>query len=172
MRVSYYSDDQIDFWIDVLEKIKFTITNSPFNYIPEYIGELLEYFKENEERSGYWKLVALCNSFSGLLTTKYVNFANKEKAKCRLEDEIANAISECPEDYGDYEQCESWHQGYDYLLDEGNKFKEVFPKDELEGFEDFYNLAEECPYEPEPDYEPFDSYENEDFNIQEIFRDL
>jgi len=173
------SQIEIDFWIDFLEKIRYVLTESPSNNIPEYLGEMLEHFGDKLTVS-YWKLAKICESFSALVTSKYVSFDDRIVLKEKLIKNITDAVSECPnfDDEDSLDECDAWRGNYDDLHDEIKDYLRIFPEDDIESFDEFDNLIKDCPVaerEYEQDYDSLSgggSYGGDDFDIRAVFADL
>lgn len=175
LSITYLRPGRYETWTEILEKITYIVNHTPLNFIPEYIDDLLQHFIDYKKVI-FWKMASLCNDFSKIITSKYIDFEQRLKLKERLEEGVGYAIDNCSKTFdSDYEDCNAWHAEYDDVLSKSDEYLEIFPDDEIENLDGLQHLMDEYPaYEPEPDYDhdDFGSYEADSFDIGEIFRDL
>jgi len=171
--LTYLRPTKHGMWLYILEKNKYIINNTPLNCIPEYIADLLPHFMDYDNVE-FWEIVSLCNEFSEIITSKYVDFNRRSELKERLESGVRSAIDDCSDSFEvNYDDCKIWHDEYDDILDEAEEYLVIFPEDEISNIDELRNFMDEYPFcEPEPDYDHDDFDITDSFDITEIFRDL
>jgi hypothetical protein len=177
-----------DEWRKSIEEVEYIIEKTSINNIPKYLDKILTSFYDEKDIE-FWKIAKTCESLSEAVTLKFVDFEKRNELRIKLEGDVQNAISECPDDGSsniyrseydgsdgiDYEQCETWHAQYDNLVDECDSYLLVFEEDEIEDLDELRNLKDNCPqggYEPDYDRDDFSSPNISLLNIREIFKDL
>lgn len=165
-------------WAVMLEYLGYLIAYTEKDFIPLYLGELLE--KSHDYKPvEFWEMCAAAHAISSTLTQKHVDFEKRQLCREALADSVQDALAYNEEELErDIEVRNVWNDEYSSVLSDCEKFDRLFPEDEeIEGVHSLENLLDTYPsVEPDPEYEDhysaMDSGRSENSTILDIFSDL
>lgn len=163
-------------WTGLFKYLNRLIIYTEKDCVPLYVGDLLEHYKDYHDLE-FWELAVTVKAILPKVVDKHVEFAKRELCRQALDEEVQNAIS-CPEGEleSDYDTCYAWHDEYDPVLPDCEKYEELFPEDDkIDNLDSLIYLMEGYPV-PEPDYDHEDFFYDDRGNggseIMGIFEDL
>ena len=103
-------------WRQFIENVEYIIDNTSINSIPNYLDKILTSFHDTKDIE-FWRIAKICNSLSEVITLKFVDFEKRDELRIGLEEEVKNAISECPYDGSSrisHSEYDDYNDGIDY----------------------------------------------------------